>query len=98
MIRLIREIARDSVQVARMEFKHFRLTGGGGEAARKLHEAEQILQDAKDKAREEEAVLVEIRAFALNGLAAVQTKALEGGAAQQAGEMTDDDKSTKIKD
>ena len=83
MLKLIREIAGDSVQVARMTFKNFR---GGSESAQKLREAQQILQDAKDKAKEEEAILLDIRARALKELAAMQTKALKVGAIQ-AGEV-----------
>ena len=66
-----------------MTFKNFR---GGSESAQKLREAQQILQDAKDKAKEEEAILLDIRARALKELAAMQTKALKVGAIQ-AGEV-----------
>jgi hypothetical protein len=81
MIKLLREIATDSFDIAKLSFKQYRM-GGTSEAAvarRKRYEAEQMLAQAKQKAKEEEAVLLEVREKALSDLAELQGKALQAG-------------------
>ena len=81
MIKLLREIASDSLDIAKHSYHQYKMTGTSDAAiaARKLQAAKDILQDAKLKAISEEKVLLETRERALQELAELQAKALAKG-------------------
>ena len=81
MIKLLREIATDSLDVSKLAYKQWKMKGSGkaAVAARKRMEAERILHVAKEKAQSEEAILLETRNKALLELAGLQAKAFEKG-------------------
>ena len=67
MIKLLREIASDSLDIVKHSYHQYKMTGTSDAAiaARKLQAAKDILRDAKLKAISEEKVLLETREKAL---------------------------------
>jgi hypothetical protein len=81
MLKMLKEIASDSIEIAAHSFRQYKMKGSGkaAVAARQRYEAEKILQDAKEKALAEEKILLETRDKALRELAELQGRAFAKG-------------------